>query len=361
MDCEKAIRAAGTNEEGMQFVDVRGRGFATLRASGREDVQSITSEFEIFRGELAGIFLGRVEGRVRVVFDEMVGDYEQVDDGVVVTFRKSGEMEKFDMLVAADGLNSKLRGKMLGVKPSEHIYDEGVHVAYFTIKNDLLKGCKLAKGYSDTGGRCVMIRPDPHPEGRTRAMFMNITTKGDVETKDRLNKALKEGNESYMTLMEEMYRDVGWLTPEILKGMRESDDFYCSLFGQTRAPKIQDGRVILLGDAGYATPGFGTSLAIIGGYVLAGELLRNEGDVKKAAKCYEDIMMPFVKDSQGGVIGEYAMQMLNPQTSWGIAIRNTFMRVMLGLRIDRLAMLAAAKIGFSEKKPAMGDYQWPAQ
>lgn len=249
MGCEKAIRAAGTNEEGMQFLDSKGKGICTLRATGREDVQTFTSEFEIFRGELAGIFLERTKGRVKLVFDEMVGDYRNEEDGVVVTFAKSKETEKFDLLVAADGFNSRLRGKMLGTKPSEQVHDEGVHICYFTIKRDLLEGCKLAKGFNETGGRCVYLRPDPHPEGRTRAMLMNVTTKGDIETKERLNKALKGGNESYMQLMEEMYGDLGWLTPEILKAMRESDDFYCSLFGQIRAPKIQDGRVVLLGDA----------------------------------------------------------------------------------------------------------------
>ena len=74
---------------------------------------------------------------------------------------------------------------------------------------------------------------------------MNVTTSGDIETKERLNRALREGNESYMKLMEEMFHDVGWLAPEVLRGMRESDDFYCSLFGQIRSPKIHDDRVVL--------------------------------------------------------------------------------------------------------------------
>jgi 2-polyprenyl-6-methoxyphenol hydroxylase-like FAD-dependent oxidoreductase len=126
---------------------------------------------------------------------------------------------------------------------------------------------------------------------------MNVTTSGDIERKERLNRAVREGNESYMKLMEEMFRDAGWVAPEVLQGMRESDDFYCSLFGQVRSPIIQDGRVVLLGDAGYATPGFGTSLAIIGGYVLAGELLGHPGDVKTALKRYEELMLPFAKGS----------------------------------------------------------------
>jgi 2-polyprenyl-6-methoxyphenol hydroxylase-like FAD-dependent oxidoreductase len=187
---------------------------------------------------------------------------------------------------------------------------------------------------------------------------MVVTTSGDTETKERLNKALREGKEGYMKLMEEMFHDAGWLAPEVLQGMRDSDDFYCSLFGQIRSPKIQDGRVVLLGDAAYATPGFGTSLAIIGGYVLAGELLSHPGDVKKALGRYEEIMLPFAKSSQGGDNG---MQTLNPQTQWGITVRNAILAFVIWMKLDRLAIAVASALGFAEKKAPMRDYEWPAE
>ncbi|MCJ1360181.1 MAG: hypothetical protein MMC33_010184 [Icmadophila ericetorum] len=358
MGAEQEIRNQTTNEEGMQLVEASGKAIATLRATGRSDVQSITSEFEIFRGALAKIFIDPIIKRVKLIFDDSVDHFEQRDDGVVVTLAKSKEVKTYDLLVAADGLGSKIRGIMLNSKPQEQLYDEGVHIAYFTIKSDLLQGGRLAKGYNATGGRAVFLRPDPNPAGRTRGNLLVVTTSGDIETKERLNKALREGNESYMKLMEEMFRDVGWLAPQVLQSMRESDDFYCSLFGQIRSPKIHDGRVVLLGDAGYATPGFGTSLAIIGGYVLAGELLSHPGDVKTALERYEEIMLPFAKNSQGG---GNAMQLLNPQTLWGIRIRNAIVAFVTWTKLDRLAMAVASALGFTEKKVSMPDYQWAAE
>jgi 2-polyprenyl-6-methoxyphenol hydroxylase-like FAD-dependent oxidoreductase len=358
MGAEQEIRTQTTNEEGVQFVEANGKAVATLRATGRSDIQSITSEFEIFRGELAKIFIDLIIERVKLIFDESVDHFEQRDDGVVVKFAKSKEVKTYDLLVAADGLGSKIRGMMLNSQPQEQLYDEGVHVAYFTIKSDLLQGGRLAKWYNATGGRVIFLRPDPDPAGRTRGNLINVTTRGDIETKERLNKALREGNESYMKLMEEIFRDVGWVALEVLQGMRESDDFYCSLFGQIRSPKIHDGRVVLLGDAGYATPGFGTSLAIIGGYVLAGELLSHPGDVKTALERYEEIMLPFAKSSQGG---GNAMQLVNPQTLWGIRIRNASLGFVTWTKLDRLAMAVASALGFTGKKVSMPDYQWPAK
>ncbi|KAF2495004.1 FAD/NAD(P)-binding domain-containing protein [Lophium mytilinum] len=358
MNAEQEIRKHTTKEEGLQFVKANGKAIATFLATGRSDVQSFTSEFEIFRGRLAKIFIDLIIDRVKLIFDESVDYFEQRDDSVAVTFAKSKETKTYDLLVAADGLGSKIRGIMLNRKPHEQLYDEGVHVAYFTIKRDLLQGGRLAKWYNAPGGRVVFLRPDLDPTGRTRGNLINVTTRGDTETKARLNKALREGNDSYMKLMEDMFCDVGGVAPEVLQGMRDSDDFYCSLFGQIRSPKLRDGRVVLLGDAGYATPGFGTSLAIIGGYVLAGELLSSSGDVDAALMRYEDIMLPFVKGSQGG--GDNAMQMLNPQTMWGIRIRNVILGFVSWVKLDRLVMRVASVMGFGEKKAPLPDYQWLA-
>ena len=358
MGVEPAIRAQTTAEAGIQWVDAADRPVATLGATGRSDIQSITSEYEIFRGALAKIFVEPIRQRVEMVFGEFVEGYEQSESGVEVRFANGRPSGKYDLLVAADGMGSRIRGMMLGTKPLEQVYDEGVHVAYFTIKKDLLDGEKLAKWYNAPGGRVVFLRPDPDPRGRTRGNLMSVTTSTDVETKRKLNDALREGSESYMKLMEGMFGDVGWMAPEVLKGMRESDDFYCSLFGQIRSPRIQDGRVVLLGDAGYATPGFGTSLAIIGGYVLAGELLKNPGDVQAATKGYEDILLPFAKGGQGN---DNAMQWLNPQTWWGIRIRNAVLGFVTWAKLDKLAMAIASVLGFTEKKVAMPDYQWLAE
>jgi 2-polyprenyl-6-methoxyphenol hydroxylase-like FAD-dependent oxidoreductase len=358
MGAEQEIRNHTTKEEGIQFVKTNGKVVATFEATGRADVQSITSEFEIFRGALAKIFIDPVIERVKLIFDESVDNFDQRDDKVVVTFAKSKEVKTYDLLVAADGLGSKIRGLMLNSRPREQIYNEGVHAAYFTIKSDLLHGCRLAKWYNATGGRCIFLRPDPDPAGRTRGHLINITPSGDIQTKERLNEAISEGNKSYMQLMEEIFHDAGWIAPEVLRSMHESDDFYCSLFAQVRSPKICDGRVVLLGDAGYATPGFGTSLAIIGGYVLAGELLNHPGDVKTALKRYEELMLPFVKDSQSTFP---AMQLLNPQTQWGITIRNTLLGFVTKTKLDRLVMTVFSALGFTEKKFPIPDYQWPAK
>lgn len=356
MGVEPKIRANTTKEEGVAYVGANGHPIATFKATGRSDIQSLTSEYEIFRGALAKIFLEPIMGRVKLIFNETVDQYEQSDDGVLVTFA-SQKKDKYDLLVAADGLRSKIRGTMLNKSPREQIHDEGVHAAYFTIKKDLLQGSRLAKWHNMTGGRCVFLRPDPDPAGHTRANLLNVTWGSDIRMKAKLNNALEKGNESYLQLMEELYHDGDWLTPEVLKGMRESDDFYCSLFAQVRSPKLHGGRVVLLGDAGYATPSLGTSLAIVGGYVLAGELLSHPDDIGAALTQYDKLLTTFVKASQHDDI---AMQLINPQTKWGIGFRNAFIWFITTMKLPELAVTVAAKLGFTERPFALPEYPWPA-
>lgn len=57
-----------------------------------------------------------------------------------------------------------------------------------------------------TSGRAVLLRPDPDPASRTRGNLMKATSSTDFETKEKFNNALRQGNESYMKLMEEMSR-----------------------------------------------------------------------------------------------------------------------------------------------------------
>ena len=76
-----------------------------------------SSEFEIFRGALAKIFIDPIINQVKPIFDESVDHFEQTDDGVVVTFTKTKDVKTYDFLVAADGIWSKIRGMMLNSKP----------------------------------------------------------------------------------------------------------------------------------------------------------------------------------------------------------------------------------------------------
>jgi 2-polyprenyl-6-methoxyphenol hydroxylase-like FAD-dependent oxidoreductase len=79
--------------------------------------------------------------------------------------------------------------------------------------------------------------------------------------------------------------------------MNTAPDFYFDSISQIKMDYWSKGRVALLGDAAHcASPmsGMGTSMAIIGAYILAGELKAADGDYQKAFASYEAYMREFV-------------------------------------------------------------------
>jgi 2-polyprenyl-6-methoxyphenol hydroxylase-like FAD-dependent oxidoreductase len=83
--------------------------------------------------------------------------------------------------------------------------------------------------------------------------------------------------------------------------MGDAPDFYFDAMAQIHLERWSTGRVALVGDAGYcASPlsGQGTSLALVGAYVLAEELGRPEIDHTTAFAAYERRMRPFVALNQ---------------------------------------------------------------
>ncbi|EFF49546.1 oxidoreductase [Xanthomonas citri pv. aurantifolii str. ICPB 10535] len=96
------------------------------------------------------------------------------------------------------------------------------------------------------------------------------------------------------------FSGLGWEFPRIVQAMEKVDDFYFDVLRQVRMPRWSNGPVVLTGDAAWcptALSGIGTTLAVVGGYVLAGELAKADTPSAAFAR-YEQIMRPFVDEGQ---------------------------------------------------------------
>ena len=109
--------------------------------------------------------------------------------------------------------------------------------------------------------------------------------------------------------------------------MAHTEDFYFDSITQIRMDRWSSGRVTLLGDAGYCPSplsGQGSSLAVVGAYVLAEELARHT-DAARALAGYEARMRPYVRANQD--IAGSGMRFLAPRTRFGIASRDLLVRL----------------------------------
>src|SRR6266702_221855 len=107
--------------------------------------------------------------------------------------------------------------------------------------------------------------------------------------------------------------------------MQTAPDLYFDAVSQIRMQTWSHGRAVLLGDAGYCPAlltGQGSTLAMMGAYILAGELKVALGDHKLAFPQYEQRFRPVVTQEQKKV-GATA-RFLVPATSLGLWVKTHF-------------------------------------
>ncbi|PQE31308.1 hypothetical protein CJF32_00001888 [Rutstroemia sp. NJR-2017a WRK4] len=306
------IRERSSKEEGTEIVAADNRPIARF-AVDLESGNSVTSDVEILRGELAKILYEVTCDDVRYVFGDMVESLEELEGGVRVGFANGMPEETFDLVVAADGIGSKIRRMVFG-RDAANVRSLNAYVSYFSVPlgdTDTM----WSRAYWVPGGRCTYLRPDN--VGRTRA-FLSVTAyDGSDPRLARFEKVAKEGIPAQKELVREIFSDIGWEVPRVLDG----------LLVQLRMKSWSKGRVSLVGDSGFAPSpftGMGTSLAFIGAYVLAGEISKQLDNIPAALDEYEKVLRPYVEDVQSLPWG--IPWIVNPQSAWGVKVWKTFLR-----------------------------------
>jgi 2-polyprenyl-6-methoxyphenol hydroxylase-like FAD-dependent oxidoreductase len=324
---EAAVRSKLVDMEGVSVVDNNGETVIKIEASGNTDQQGLVSEFEIYRGDLAAVLYDLTKDDVSYIFNEQVASMLDKDGGpITVEFLNGTPTQTFDLVVACDGATSRTRAIGLGCGVRDHIIPLNAWAAYFSISTDLLDGSKLCQGISVPGGRTFALAPAPDNTNKVLLMKVDESSKNDATLSFR--QAQAQGTEATKNFVYERFAGCGWKTQKIVDDMMNSNDFYASEMVQVKVPSLSRGRFVLVGDAGYATgpTGGGTSLAMTGAYVLAGEIAASRGDIEAGLKGYEERMQPIIKDLQK--IPPGLTTLMAPQTDWGIWWRNLMLKIV---------------------------------
>lgn len=161
------------------------------------------------------------------------------------------------------GLLDQMRARSLEQRGIAWVKADGRH-AWFTAPDTVgLEGWYLM--YQAPGGLNASMRPS-HDPAKAKAGLAFRSEPLEYDRRD-----LDEQRE----LLADRFLGAGWHCDALITAAREADDFYVDAFLQIHMDSWSSGRVALVGDAGYcASPlsGMGTSLALVGAYVLAGEL-----------------------------------------------------------------------------------------
>lgn len=318
------VELAGGPRPGGQTVDLRGagagvvdrmgllaemqrrslaqRGIAWVRADGSRraempveafDGNGVVSKLEILRGDLVEVLYLATKDRAEYRFSTRVSALDVGDNGVGVAL-SDGSTLHADLVVGADGPHSAVRRLVFGPE-AQFVRPLGGYHAWFTAPDTVgLDGWYLM--YQAPGGLNASMRPSHDPA---------ITKAGLAFRSDPLDYDRRDVGAQHELLVQRL-AGAGWQCDELLAAAKNADDFYFDSFAQVHMDTWSKGRVTLAGDAGYcASPlsGMGTSLALVGAYVLAGELgpatrSLTSDRIDRALSAYERIMRPYVDNCQ---------------------------------------------------------------
>jgi 2-polyprenyl-6-methoxyphenol hydroxylase-like FAD-dependent oxidoreductase len=278
------VRRSSTGMRGASYVNGAGKRVARVSAElfgGRE-----RDDVEVMRGDLGRILAAATPG-TEYLFGDAITAIDQDDQGVLVSFQH-GRPRAFDLVVGADGLHSGVRALAFG-EESRFLRHLGHYVSIFTVPNHL--HLDREEVLYAAPGRTTNVY-STRQDRRAKALFMFASPPLRYDHRD---------TDRQKQLLTEAFAGGAWEVPRLLEAVWEAPDFYFDSVSQVHMDQWSRGRVALVGDAAYGpspASGQGTSLALVGAYVLAGELAAAGGDHRAAFAGYERAMRGFVEQNQ---------------------------------------------------------------
>jgi 2-polyprenyl-6-methoxyphenol hydroxylase-like FAD-dependent oxidoreductase len=276
-----------TRLKGMTILDAAGN------EASRTEERTMTSgrfaggDVEIFRDDLADLLIEASRPATEYVFDDTVVGLNGRANGVTVTFQKASP-RTFDLVFGADGLRSSVRQMAFG-DDRRFLKPLGVGIAIYATPNMLdLEDWQI-------GFRAPSFGFVVYPTRDNRELRINFAfgMKPDEDLRGDLD--------AQKALIVQRCGHMGGPVPGLLGALKNVDDIYFGPLSLVQMPAWSKGRIALVGDAGYCPSPFsgqGSSLALVGAFVLAKELARSRGDHVAAFARSEARLRPYVRLNQ---------------------------------------------------------------
>ncbi|MEV5961229.1 FAD-dependent monooxygenase [Kribbella sp. NPDC051952] len=296
------LRAVQTGGNAMRFVDASGKRLMRLPA------EFAGGELEVLRADLSRVLYEHSRRQASYRFGDSIASLHEHAGGVDVRF-ESGLEETYDLVVGADGMHSVVRRLAWSADQvtERHL---GYYVAGWEVPNSLgITGDTLMY---NVPGKLASVGVDRRDPAQAGTLFVFKSPVLDYNRRDL---------DQQKAIVRDQYAGLGWHVPELLEGLPAATELYFDSISRVHVDRWSTDRVVLLGDAGYgATFGaMGTGTAVVGAYVLAGELAQAGNNRRLAFDRYEARLRKSVSATQDG---SQAGRFMAPATRFGLTARN---------------------------------------
>jgi len=310
MGIVERLRERGYFVEQLVAVDEHGHRIATAQVEPMR--KAVGDRFvSIARSELSDALLDAC-GDVPVRFGTSITDVSPDAEGVTATL-SDGTTERFDAVIGADGLHSRIREAAFGPERRfEHDLGCSViafHVPGYRPREELVYATHTVVGRQ--AARFTLRHDD------TLALFVCESSR------------LAEVDDDPRAAVRRAFAGLEWEVPALLDGMDAASDLYVDRVSQIRMERWSRGRVGLVGDAAACVSllaGEGTGLGMVEGYVLAGELARTPDDIPGSLARYESALHTFIAAKQHSALRFRSF--FAPRSQLALTTRNLVMRLM---------------------------------
>lgn len=275
-----------TMSQALQFVGPDGVPVGTLPG---DDVSESDDDLEIPREDLAEILHAALPESAHLRFGDWIESMHDDGAGVDVVFHSepSGQTERFDLVVGADGVHSAVRRMTFGPE-HDYVRHLGHYVALANLPEEVEAG-RASTMFNFPGGLVGIARYRDHALGvfQFRSDWIDYDHR-DLDAQKAILADVYGGHDE-------------WKVPQILAAGLRDPELYFDAACQIHMPQWHSGRIVLVGDAAACAAslsGRGTSLALTGTRILAEELDRHPGDLSAAFAGYEVRQRPYVEHAQ---------------------------------------------------------------
>ena len=319
------IARIGYHMQELRIVDDCGR---RLSGFGVQVFRELTGGryITLGRSDLSKLIYDRISGSCEITFGDSITSLRETHGAVRVEFEHGGE-RRFDLVIGADGLHSRVRKLVFGAQ-DRYEKDLGYRVAAFE-----------TTGYRPRDELVYITHGAPGRQvGRftlhnDRTLFLFIFAgRSDPEA---------HGVAEQKKILRKAFEGDGWELPGILAALDACNDLYFDRVSQIRMEAWSRGRVALVGDAAFCVSllaGQGSALAMTAAYVLAGELATSPNRPQEAFRRYEDRLRAFIHAKQQAA--ERFAAAFVPKTRLGVFFRN---QVLKAFRVPAIARIAIGR------------------